>query len=132
MRSTFVTSIAAVAVLAAGAAPAAARPQVPPSRIEAANRVPAVRSQALQGGLHSETTAGFPGERTQDPRALANSSSLAGTTAPPRPVVTARARVADAGFDWVDAGIGAGLSAALLLGAAGVASARRRPTLPAH
>jgi hypothetical protein len=36
------------------------------------------------------------------------------------------------GIDWVDASIGAGLSAALLLGAAGVASRRRRWTLPAQ
>src|SRR4051794_12743439 len=38
-------------------------------------------------------------------------------------------RVAGDGFDWLEAGIGAGLTAALLLAAARVASLRRRPTL---
>lgn len=41
-------------------------------------------------------------------------------------------RDAGGGFDWHDASIGAGLTAALLLGAVRVASLRRRPTLPAH
>jgi hypothetical protein len=59
------------------------------------------------------------------------------STAPPPgqpatvPVVRVT-RVSGGAFDWLDAGIGAGLTAALLLGAAGVASLRRRPTLPAH
>ena len=36
------------------------------------------------------------------------------------------------GFDWVDAGLGAGLTGALLVGAAGVASARRHPAMMAR
>jgi hypothetical protein len=41
-------------------------------------------------------------------------------------------RLAGGGFDWGDAGIGAGLAAVLLLGAAGVASVRRTPTITAR
>jgi len=47
-------------------------------------------------------------------------------------VRVARAPLADGGFDWADAGIGAGLSAALLLGAAGVAAIRRPPMTTAR
>jgi hypothetical protein len=59
--------------------------------------------------------------------------SIVPSSAQTAPVASARvSHTADGGFDWVDAGIGAGVSAALLLGAAGVASVRRRPTLPAN
>jgi hypothetical protein len=113
---------------------------------------------ALAAGAPTDALAQPP----HDLRALAKTSSLAGATATPRQAPASRQdlRSPDArdaaegrlnsprivvvraapqtppaltsGFDWVDAGIGAGLTAALLLGAAGVASARRRPTLPAH
>jgi hypothetical protein len=51
----------------------------------------------------------------------------------PDPIVrVTRAPLADGGFDWADAGIGAGLTAALLLGAARVAAIRRPPTTTAR
>jgi hypothetical protein len=51
----------------------------------------------------------------------------------PDPIVrVTRAPLADGGFDWADAGIGAGLTAALLLGAARVAAIRRPPTTTAQ
>jgi hypothetical protein len=115
---------------------------------------------ALAAGAPTDALAQPP----HDLRALAKTSSLAGTTSTPRQlaaspqdlrspdardaaegrgtfnsprivVVKAEPQTRPAltsGFDWVDAGIGAGLTASLLLGAAGLASVRRRPTLPAH
>jgi hypothetical protein len=69
---------------------------------------------------------------------------LAGSTGPaaarpfpadPAPVPIVRvtqAPVADDGFKWADGALGAGVTAALLLGAAGLASVRRAPTTRAH
>jgi len=73
--------------------------------------------------------------RTQGVEQHRHGSDLSTVTSSSRPAPAAIVRVsrtADGGFDWVDAGIGAGLTAALLLGAAGVASVRRRATLAAH
>jgi hypothetical protein len=108
MRSPL-TPILVVALLAAGAAPAAARPE-PPNRVDAANHAATMRSLARQ--------------RPRDGQLV--SASPAGA---PAPAPTVRVMHLRGGFDWVDAGIGAGLTGALLLGAAGVASVRRHPTM---
>ena len=57
---------------------------------------------------------------------------LPGDPAPIPIVRVTRAPVADNGFDWADGAIGAAVTAALLLGAAGMASVRRTPTLSAQ
>jgi hypothetical protein len=127
-------------------------------------RALALLGLAATAALAAVAPTGALAQPPRDLRALANTSSLAGTTSTTPQVVASRqdlqspdARDAaegrgtfngpqvvvvkaapqprpalTRGFNWVDAGIGAGLSAALLLGAAGVASVRRRTTLPAH
>jgi hypothetical protein len=79
------------------------------TRIDAAVHAHAMRSQ----GLHNQrlgrdlTTVASPGK--------------------PVPPPTVRlTRLTDGGFDWADAGIGAGLATALLLSAAGVSTLRRQ------
>src|SRR5690348_14786900 len=125
MRTTLAT-VSAVALLAAGggAGPAAARPAdarlagtAPPSRQDATARAP--RGPRLSAG---RIEAGLAQRRhADDLPALAPSRPPA-----PAPIVRVT-RTAGGGFDWGDAGIGAGLTAALLLGAAGVAAVRRSP-----
>ena len=123
MRTTL-TAISVAALLAVGAGSAAARPadvpvassdaalpaqtDVPTARTDAAQHAQAIRSLALHN------------------RHLA---SVASSTKPaPAPIVHVT-RV-DAGFDWADAGIGAGVATALLLlSAAGVAAIRRQPRM---
>ena len=104
--------ILVVALLAAGAAPAVARPE-PPIRVEAAGHAATMRSLARQ--------------RAHDGRLVSASSAPA-----PAPTPAVRVRRLPGGFDWADAGIGAGLTGALLLSAAGVASVRRHPTMTAQ
>jgi hypothetical protein len=107
MRATLTTA-AVVALLAAGAGPAFARPEPTTGRADAAIHAAAVRVQ----GLHQEQLAAVAASR------------------PPAPAPVVRvSRVADGGFDWIDAGIGAGLVAALLLSAAGVSTLRRQHSL---
>jgi hypothetical protein len=99
MRSTLISSIVAVALLLVSAGPAAARPGSPSDRIDAAT----MRGLALQ------------------------QRQLAASAGKPAPVEIVRVtRVADGGFDWSDAGIGAGLAAAVLLSAAGASTLRRQ------
>ena len=123
MRTTL-TAVSVAALLAAGAGSAAARPadvpiprndpappaqtNVPTARTDAAQHAQAIRSL----GLHNRHLA-----------------SVASSTKPaPAPIVHVT-RV-DAGFDWADAGIGAGVATALLLlSAAGVAAIRRQPRM---
>src|SRR4051794_3911011 len=107
MRATLIT-ISTLAVLAASAGPAAARPDEPNARAEAASHAAAVRAQ----GLYDEQRA-----------AVAASRELV-----PGPPVIRVTRVAQDGFDWADAGIGAGLAVTLLLSAGGVATLRRQHT----
>jgi hypothetical protein len=105
MRTTLTTA-AVVGLLAAGAGTAAARPELPGGRDDAALHSQALRTQAA----HSV-----------DLRNAAPSGSSA-----PAPIVrVTRAPLVDGGFDWADAGIGAGLAAALLLSAAGASVLRR-------
>jgi hypothetical protein len=121
MRSTL-TAISVAALLAAGAGSAAARPadvpiapsdatppaqaDIPTARTDAAQHAQAMRSQ----GLHDR-----------------HLTSVASSTKP-APAPTVRVTRVDDGFDWADAGIGAGVATALLLlSAAGVAAIRRQP-----
>jgi hypothetical protein len=121
MRITL-TAISVAALLAAGAGSAAARPadvpiapsdaapkaqaDVPTARSDAALHAQAMRSQ----GLHYRHLTG-----------VASSTK-------PAPGPTVRVTRVDDGFDWADAGIGAGVATALLLvSAAGVAAIRRQP-----
>jgi hypothetical protein len=115
MRSTRTTAILTVALFALGAGPAAAHPEALSNRIDAENHATAMRSLAL---FHQQIEA-----------------DLSPVTSPAKPTQTVRvvrATVADDGFDWTDGAIGAGLTAALLLAGAGVASARRHPSATAH
>ena len=121
MRPTL-TTITVVALLAAGAGSAAARPaDVPIPRSDAAHPaqadVPTARSDAAQHaqamhtlGLHSRNVTGVA------------------TSTKPAPSPIVRVTRVDQGFDWADAGIGAGVATALLLvSAAGIAAIRRQP-----
>ena len=121
MRATL-TTISVAALLAAGAGSAAARPadvpipgndapppaqtDVPTARTDAAQHAQAIRSL----GLHNRHLTGV----------------ASSTTPAPAPIVHVT-RVDD-GFDWADAGIGAGVATGLLLlSAAGLAAIRRQP-----
>jgi hypothetical protein len=105
MRSTLTIIISVVALIALGAGPAAAQSDVSPARADAAIHAQAMRAQ----GQH------------YNGRDLVTESS---TT--PAPVRIVHVTSAGSGFDWADAGIGAGLAAALLLTAAGVSTIRRQ------
>ena len=96
MRATLTTACVA-ALLAAGAGSAAARPDVPEAQTEAAIHAQAMRAQ----GVHQMQLAKAP------------------------TVQIARQPLIEGGFEWADAGIGAGFAAALLLSAAGVSAVRR-------
>jgi hypothetical protein len=109
MRTTL-TTISVVGLLAAGAGTANARPDIPPGRADAAHQAAAMRAQ----GLHQEQLAAVAASRPPSPASA------------PASVVHVT-RLADGGFDWADAGIGAGFAAALLVGAAGVSTVRRHP-----
>jgi hypothetical protein len=88
----------------------------------------AIAPAAAQARLAFDAGAPAP-KPAQDLRALAKTSSLAGTPAPPRQVVTAPA---PRGFDWGDAAIGAagglGLSMVAVGGSLAVAGKRRHAT----
>jgi hypothetical protein len=123
MRTTL-TAISVAALLAAGAGSAAARPadvpiapsvtapqaqaNVPTARTDAAQHAQAIRSQ----GLHDRHLTG-----------VASSTK-------PAPAPTVHVTRVDDGFDWADAGIGAGVATALLLvSAAGLMAIRRQPRM---
>ena len=112
MRATL-TTICAAALLAAGAGSAAARPaDMPVHRSDAARHAQALRTQSVN--YHH----------------LGGDRPTVASPAQPAPAPIVRViRAADGGFDWADAGIGAGLSAALLLSAAGVSALRRQHAL---
>ena len=121
MRTTL-TTISVAALIAAGAGSAAAHPAdmptpggdaalnaqaaTPTARTDAALHAKAMRSQ----GLHYR-----------------HLTSVASSTKPASAPTVHVTRV-DHGFDWADAGIGAGVATALLLvSAAGIAAIRRQP-----
>jgi hypothetical protein len=100
MRTTLIT-ISVAGLLAAGAGSAAARPLAPTARGDAARHAQAMRDQGAHDTAH------------------VNASPAA-----PAVVRVSRAPLVDGGFDWADAGIGAGLAAALLLSAGGASALR--------
>ena len=121
MRSTL-TTISVAALLAAGAGSASAHPADMPSpgsdaALRAQADVPTARSDAAQHaqamhtlGLHSRNVTGVA------------------TSTKPAPSPIVRVTRVDQGFDWADAGIGAGVATGLLLlSAAGIAAIRRQP-----
>ena len=121
MRTTL-TALSVAALLAAGAGSAAARPA----------DVPIPRSDApLPAQTDGPTGRSDAAQHAQSIRSLGlqnrHLASVATSTKPaPAPIVHVT-RVDD-GFDWADAGIGAGVATALLLlSAAGVAAVRRQP-----
>jgi hypothetical protein len=112
MRAT-ITTASVVALLAASAGSAAARPDIPSARTDAA--------------LHARAMRGQGAHYTQLRRHQVTVAS------PGTPAATVRvAPLADGGFQWADAGIGAGFAAALLLSAAGVSAVRRHPPVKAR
>jgi hypothetical protein len=125
MRATL-TTVSVVAVLAAGAGTASARPDPATGRADAATHAAAMRVQ----GRHYQHLAALaasaaPAQGLHDEQLAAVAASREPAPAP----VVRVTRVADGGFDWADAGIGAGLAAALLLSAAGVSTLRRQHAL---
>ncbi len=134
MRATL-TTVSAVALLAAGAGSAAARPADTPMTGTTSTTQQVVTAAAPRG---PHTSAGRldAANHALAIRRLNRLDGVASTDAPPAqqaaaPIVHVT-RLAGGGFDWADAGIGAGLAAVLLLGAAGVASVRRTPTITAR
>ena len=112
MRTTIIT-IAVAGLLATGAGTAAARPGEPIARADAAAHAKAVRAVAAYDASLGRATA-------------------SSRPAPATVVRVTRTPLVDGGFDWADAGIGAGVVAALLLGAAGVALVQRSPRTAAR
>ncbi len=105
MRSTFITTTAVtVALLGVGTAPAMAHPRLSEAQIDAANHANTMRLLAIKHQRDEQT-------------------------APPQTASVVRVPVASDGFDWVDGAIGAGLTATVLLAAAGMGSARRHTTM---
>jgi hypothetical protein len=128
MRATLIT-ISVVALLAAGAGPAAARPESATGHADAAIHAQAMRVQ----GRHYQHLAALaasdaPAQGLRDEQRAAVAASREPAPAPIMRVT----RAADGGFDWADAGIGAALAAALLLSAAGVSTLRREHALAAR
>jgi hypothetical protein len=118
---TALTTISVAALLAVGAGSAAARPaDVPISRNDAPppaqTDVPTARTDAAQ---HA---------RAMRSLALHNRRASVASSAQPAQAPTVHVTRVDDGFDWADAGIGAGVATALLLlSAAGLAATRRQP-----
>ena len=118
---TALTTISVAALLAAGAGSAAARPaDVPIPRSDAAvpaqADIPTARSDAAQ---HA---------RAMRSLALHNRHAIVTPSAQPAPAPIVHVTRVDDGFDWADAGIGAGVATGLLLlSAAGLAAVRRQP-----
>jgi hypothetical protein len=134
MRATL-TTVSAVALLAAGAGSAAARPADTPMTGTTSTTQPVVTAAAPRGP-HTSASRLDAANHALAIRRLNRLDGVASTKAPPAqqaaaPIVHVT-RLAGGGFDWADAGIGAGLTAVLLLGAAGVASVRRTPTITAR
>jgi hypothetical protein len=126
MRATLIT-VSVAALLAAGAGPAAAaRPESATGRADAAMHARAMRVQGRHyQHLAALTASDAPAQGLRDEQRAAVAASREPAPAPIMRVT----RVADGGFDWADAGIGAGLAAALLLSAASVSTLRRQHAL---
>ena len=114
MRSTL-TSITAAALLATSAGPVAARLDGPLTST-------AANHQATVASVHGRQYRHLGG----DVVAVATPNEFS-----PAPIVrVATPPAADSGFAWADAGIGAGLAAALLLSAAAASAIRRHRMTP--
>jgi hypothetical protein len=108
MRSTL-TTISVAPLLAAGAGSAAAHPADMPTpgsdaALQAQADIPTARTDAA---LHAQAM------RSQGLEYRHLTSDASSTE--PAPAPTVRVTRADDGFDWADAGIGAGVATALLL-----------------
>ena len=106
MRFTLTTAVT-VALLGLGATPAVAHPGLAPAQVDAANHANTMRLLAVKHQRDADAVGSMP----------------------PQAARVVRVPVAANGFDWVDGAIGAGVTAALLLGAAGAGSARRRSAM---
>jgi hypothetical protein len=125
MRATL-TTVSVVALLAAGAGTASARPDPPTGRADAAVHAQAMRVQGRHyQHLATLAASDAPAQGLRDEQRAA----VAASSKPAPASIVRVTRVADGGFDWADAGIGAGLAAALLLSAAGVSTLRRQHAL---
>jgi hypothetical protein len=119
MRPTL-TVVAVVGLLAIGAGAADARQTEQTARINAAQHAATMRAQGRHGAALRAATTG-------NPEYDAGHASTATAAAKPRPIVrVVRAPATRDGFDWADAGIGAGLAAGLMSLALARESRRRR------
>ena len=134
MRSMLTSSIVAVGLLAGGAGPALAG-QAEPSRVS-----DALRHAAAMRSVAAHELAG-QGEPSRVSDALRHAAAMRSVAAhelaadgPARVQIVrvTKTPAADDGYNWADGAIGAGLTAVLLLGAAGVAAGRRHPKVTAQ
>ncbi len=107
---TAITTASLIALLATGAGSAAASPRIDPG----------VHAQ----GLRYKAEATYYVHHTSSPNAQDVAHGVYPGMSPAQPAQTVE--VAGSGFHWGDAGIGAGLTAVLLLSAAGAAALRRQ------
>jgi hypothetical protein len=120
---TILTTASVVALLATGAGSAAARPiDMPTTRIDA-DAMRGIHADAMR---YKAEAAYYLHHRNVAPAGKHQDLRNADQRAPAAPPVVHVTRLADGGFDWADAGIGAGLAAALLLSAAGASAIRRQ------
>jgi hypothetical protein len=123
MRSTL-TAVSVAGLVAIGAASADARPTEQTARINAAQHAATMRAL---GRHHADLRAGTTGTPGYDAGRPSTATAAAAARSAPRPIVrVVRAPAAHDGFDWADAGIGAGLAAGLMILAPALASGGRR------
>jgi hypothetical protein len=129
-----ITTATVVALLAAGAGSAASAPRThrqdlrSPDAVDAATRADAAK-QPLRGPPTAPSAAGTHADalRYQAEAAYYRHHRNVAPGSKPAPATAVHVtRLTDGGFDWADAGIGAGLAAALLLSAAGASALRRQ------
>ena len=122
MRTTL-TAVSVAALLAAGAGPAAARPADVPI-------APSDATPPAHGDIPTARTDAAQHARAMHSLALHNRHAIVAPSAQPTPAPTVHVTRVDDGFDWADAGIGAGVATALLLlSAAAVVAVRRQPRM---
>jgi hypothetical protein len=114
MHST-ITTITTVALLATSAGPAAARLDAPLNTTPVAHtaKAPGIQGRQYRHLGGDVVAVATPNESSRAP--------IVRVATPP---------TADSGFAWTDAGIGAGLAAALLLSAAAASAIRRHRMTP--
>jgi hypothetical protein len=113
MRSAL-TSLTLVALFAAMAGSAAARP---------------VDQPFVPRATPAHHAAVAPGLGAQHRIIGSDATNASAPVESPAPVVRVTAPAADGGIDWAGVGIGAGLAAALLLSAAAMSAMRRHPPM---